>query len=81
MNESQRELKRAAAQAFLESLEQLGKSLGNAEAEPSQEPNRAIRSRMTRRSETTLADVDMKMWEAAAADIDRFMQTKGLQAY
>jgi hypothetical protein len=64
MNQSQRELRRAAAQAFMESLDQLGRSL--TPAEPAYSSPKTLET-----PETSQFAMDL---EAAVADIEEFTQ-------
>lgn len=66
----QREVRRAAAQAFMESLEQLQQTLESANEKPN-----APRSSSSRPTEVTAksASFDLNSWEEAIADIDQFI--------
>ncbi|NJR40410.1 MAG: hypothetical protein HC781_18245 [Leptolyngbyaceae cyanobacterium CSU_1_4] len=66
MDQSQRELRRAANQAFMESLNHLGMSLPSGDTElaiPVEPPKPAL-------------PIDLEDLEAAAADIEAYMQIK-----
>jgi hypothetical protein len=71
MNQSQRELRRAAAEAFLESLDHLGKSLNCPETVPTADPPAKLKKPV----DCSIKDAE-KVWEDAAADIEEFMQTR-----
>ncbi len=60
MNQSQRELRRAAAQAFMESLDQLGRSLTPAEPAygSKQKPDISDTSQFARDLEAAVADIE-----------------------
>jgi hypothetical protein len=66
MDQSQREQRRAANQAFMESLNHLGMSL-------------PVSEELTVPVEPTkpTLPIDLEDLEAAAADIEKYMQTKG----
>lgn len=68
MDRSQRELRRAANQAFMESLNHLGMSLPVSEDE----------SELVTPAEPTkpTLPIDLEDLEAAVADIEKYMQTK-----
>ena len=68
MDHQQRELRRAAAQAFAESLNKLEQTLCASETEPSLTPEAPIAPTAERG-----ASIDI---EQALADIERFMQEK-----
>lgn len=70
MNQQQEE-RRAAAQAFYESLEQLQQSLESADHLPE---NTATPVQGAAETELTVAETSLDAWEAAIADIDQFMQ-------
>lgn len=72
MNQSQRELRRAANQAFMESLNHLGVSLPVTEGE----------SKLTIPVEPPkpVLPIDLDDLEAAVADIENYMQTRGAAA-
>jgi hypothetical protein len=64
MDQSQKELRRAANKAFMESLDHLGMSLQTAETEPDEPP-------------PTIPAIDLESLEDAAADIEQYMKTFG----
>ncbi|MBF2025492.1 MAG: hypothetical protein IGS48_01830 [Oscillatoriales cyanobacterium C42_A2020_001] len=66
----QREVRRAAAQAFVESLEQLQQTLGSAG-----EKARTPRAGNSKSSEPAAKPTtfDLNSWEEAIADIDQFI--------
>lgn len=68
MNHHQREQRRIAARAFLESLDQLGKSMHGDEPTCPESPQAECSI------ESSIPTLDAL--EAAADDIDHFMQTK-----
>jgi hypothetical protein len=69
MDQSQKELRRAANKAFMESLDHLGMRLKSAEEEaevaPLQQPPKPLPS------------IDLESLEDAAADIEQYMKTFG----
>lgn len=81
MDQSQQELRRAAAKAFQESLEQLGQSL-KAENEANEAngiapvvvPNQQSHSLPAQPAKEPT--IDVKALEEAAADIEEFMRSK-----
>lgn len=78
MSHSQRELKHAAAQAFLESLDQLEKGLSAPEERRVVNRSQPPIPRSNRRKEAIAPDVESQLWEDAVADIDRFLQERGI---
>lgn len=69
MSQQERELRRAAAQAFMESLDQLQQTL-----EPSESPPKpAYSSQRTVKSPSIWA-FDLNSFEDAIADIDQFIE-------
>lgn len=71
MNQQQ-EARRAAAQAFFESLEHLQQSLESADNAPQEPTTSANHPPESPGSEATA--ISMNAWEEAIADIDQFMQ-------
>lgn len=75
MEQQQKELRRAAAQAFAESLDQLQKTLQADSkppvAAPAQPEPTTSTTGNTASALPTLAD-----WEAAVADIEQFIETR-----
>lgn len=77
MDQNQRELRQAAAQAFMESLNQLGKNLQPSEADKqAKTPPNANPAKPQPTQPNPLPDnsIDLQALEAAAADIEQFMQ-------
>lgn len=72
MDQSQRELRRAANQAFMESLNHLGTSLPVSQSQP----DPAIPVEPTHPT----APIDLEDLEAAAADIECYMKKMGGEA-
>lgn len=70
MNQQQ-EARRAAAQAFYESLEQLQQSLESADHSLE---NTDTTPQVAAEPEFSVAETNLDAWEAAIADIDQFMQ-------
>ena len=62
----QHEARRAAAQAFRESLDKLQQTLGSADV-PAEAPTK---------SRGQVAKIDLAVWEDAIADIDHFIETQ-----
>lgn len=78
MNQQQ-DTRRAAAQAFYESLEQLQQTLESAEdkaAPPPTSSNRANSHAQATETEVELTTFDLNVWAEAIADIDQFIQAK-----
>ncbi|MDX2216485.1 MAG: hypothetical protein SFY66_24695 [Oculatellaceae cyanobacterium bins.114] len=69
MNQSQQDLRRAAAKAFMESLDQLGMSLSSSE-EVAPEVKTAPAPKPTSASQA----MSVEELEAAVADIEQFIQ-------
>ncbi|MDX2244113.1 MAG: hypothetical protein NW224_25840 [Leptolyngbyaceae cyanobacterium bins.302] len=79
MMNQQQDARRAAAQAFYESLEQLQQTLESAEttAAPPPVSNHTVHSRAkTAETEADLTNFDLNVWAEAIADIDQFIQAK-----
>lgn len=70
MNHTQQELRRNAAQSFMESLEQLGQSLAEPENAPQQPTSKSGQDKAA-------ALAYEKALEEAAADIEQFIRSKG----
>jgi len=70
MNQQQ-ETRRAAAEAFFESLEQLQQSLESADQIP--ESLQLLTNQPTT-NQVPPTDISLNAWEEAIADIDQFMQ-------
>lgn len=70
MNQRQQELRRAAAEAFAQSLDHLSKTLGE-QAETAPEPVAPKPAQPKPKTTFDLADL-----EEAAADIERFMEAR-----
>ncbi|MGI0485361.1 hypothetical protein ACN4EK_07990 [Pantanalinema rosaneae CENA516] len=73
MNQQQRNLRHAAAEAFIESLDQLQQTLQSAD----QPPAPPIRSTPVKRPEPPVsspAQFDLGSFEQAVADIEQFIQ-------
>lgn len=68
----QRELRRAAAKAFMESLDKLQETLSAPEAE-------TVKSQPVTAA-PAMPDDQLEEFEQAVADIERFMQSKGESA-
>jgi len=66
MDQQQQELRHAAAQAFMESLEQLQVTLQQSDGHPPRQPSAPPKPQA--------APIDLNMFEQAIADIDEFMQ-------
>jgi hypothetical protein len=76
MDQHQQDLRRAAAQAFMESLDQLQETLCPAEAETAECSEDDIPT-VIEFMELPLSDEDDALdFEQAVADIDRFMQSQ-----
>ena len=73
MNQQQ-EARRAAAQAFIESLEQLEQTLESVNEKPSPAESTPYQSAKT--APQPEAEFDLNVWEEAIADIDQFIQKK-----
>jgi hypothetical protein len=72
MNQPQRELRRAAAQSFMESLEQLQTTLQASENPPSKlivQPSKELPQ-----PEVKPANFDLHSFEQAVADIEQFIE-------
>ncbi|MBW4539337.1 MAG: hypothetical protein KME43_09335 [Myxacorys chilensis ATA2-1-KO14] len=65
----QQELRRAAAKAFMESLDKLQETLSESEAKTKAQPTAA-----------PAMPVQLEEFEQAVADIEQFMQSKGESA-
>uniref|UniRef100_A0A832H6H6 Uncharacterized protein n=1 Tax=Oscillatoriales cyanobacterium SpSt-402 TaxID=2282168 RepID=A0A832H6H6_9CYAN len=74
----QREVRRAAAQAFMESLEQLEQTLESADEKP--KTPRSSSSRPTEVAAKSVAQFDLNSWEEAIADIDQFINQQSNKA-
>jgi hypothetical protein len=76
MDQQQRELRRAAANAFIESLEQLQATLQSADSSPVQPAPSATSSKSERRADTGSEEqsFDLSSFEQAAEDIEHFIQ-------
>lgn len=84
MNNSQRELRRAAAKAFMESLGQLEKSLKTTE-ETTKSSSIPTLDHDLHAGGTWLEAADSEpdlrqVWDDAAADIDQFIQAQNLES-
>ncbi|WP_421654945.1 hypothetical protein [Leptothermofonsia sp. ETS-13] len=74
MNQRQRELRRAAARAFMESLDQLHNTLQSPETQPAQpEPDTAQPKGL---KATPLLQFDLNTFEQAVADIEAFIENQ-----
>jgi hypothetical protein len=77
MDQHQHEQRQTAAKAFIDSLEQLGMSLHlddkQAEASTSASPSL---NRPAPSQEVDCSPIDVELLEAAAADIEQFIQAK-----
>ncbi|MBD2461841.1 hypothetical protein H6G89_12360 [Oscillatoria sp. FACHB-1407] len=75
MNQSQQELRRAAAKAFMESLDQLGMSLSSPEEEVSEaKPAPASHAKTAPQKPPASASLTVEELEDAVADIEQFIQ-------
>jgi predicted metalloenzyme YecM len=81
MDQHQRELRRAADQAFLESLNHLGISLqvseGSFDGESEPLPTLAVSAKQLETLQKTVPPIDLEELEDAAADIENYMKTLG----
>lgn len=75
MDRSQQDMRRAAARAFMESLDQLQDVLG---PEESHKPSPTPPAPQKRPSppKATSPQIDLDAWDQAVADIEAFMQEK-----
>jgi hypothetical protein len=71
MDQNQRELRRAAAQSFLQALGQLEETL-----QPSEAALEGDRAADSQRSLLPPSSLNVEALEAAAADIEEFIQTR-----
>lgn len=73
MNPSQQELRRAAAKAFMESLDQLGTSLTSAE-EPLEPTSATQKTTAETEAIANSKTISVEALEEAVADIEQFIQ-------
>lgn len=73
MNQQQRNLRHAAAEAFIESLDQLQQTLQPADSQPVVPP-RAAPVKRTDSASSSSAQFDLGSFEQAVADIEQFIQ-------
>lgn len=75
MGQPQSEVRRVAAEAFKQSLDQLQQALGSTQGPskplPPLQPEQAPKSGVDR-----AAKVDLSVWEEAIADIEQFIQQR-----
>jgi phage shock protein A len=74
MGQQQRELRRAAAEAFIESLDHLQQSLESSEEQPS--ASQDMDESGSEASPTASATFDLALLEEAIADIEQFIDQK-----
>lgn len=77
MDQSQRELRRSAADAFMESLDQLENSLQFRETETAQPTSPPMPNIQPKDPDSK---IDVKALEDAAADIEQFIQSREIQS-
>lgn len=73
MNQQQRNLRHAAAEAFIESLDQLQQTLQSADAQ-SVSPTRVTPAKWTEPANSASVQFDLGSFEQAVADIEQFIQ-------
>lgn len=77
MDQNQRELRRAASEAFMESLEQLQETLKPNDYLPAELSKTGSRSSSENgHSNHTSPSFDLTLFEQAAADIEQFLQNE-----
>lgn len=76
MEQHQKELRRAAAQAFAESLNQLQKTLQAESQPPIAAPTQPETTAPVPNSNSAPARPALADWEAAVADIEQFIETR-----